>query len=392
MKKLVDINKRSLSKGDMIKYCIVFLITFSIVVITARYATEEDFRYMIDKNILKKIVDEESSSVSQIELNQDMNPFIFAYDKYINVLSKNVLNQYNKYGTQVGKINVNISVPVYDTNDKYLALADLNGQKIYMISGSTILWEQNLEGNISKVSINKNGYVSVVVTGTTYKTVIVVIDPEGKILFRYFLSNSYVPTISISNNNKYLAIGEIDYKGTIISSTVKILSIDLAQKEPDNAIINSYKSDNNAIILDIVYDDNYATCRFDKYVQRVDEKTDERILDITDDYLFLDIGLDKNLTFISKEQSGVFSFQYGLTIEDRKSKFQHLYIIDKDVPKSMVVRGDNIVLNFGDDIKVISKGGKLLKEFKSATEVKDMVLADGILGIIYQNKIDIVNL
>lgn len=392
MKKLVDINKRSLSKGDMIKYCIVFLITFSIVVITARYATEEDFRYMIDKNILKKIVDEESSSVSQIELNQDMNPFIFAYDKYINVLSKNVLNQYNKYGTQVGKINVNISVPVYDTNDKYLALADLNGQKIYMISGSTILWEQNLEGNISKVSINKNGYVSVVVTGTTYKTVIVVIDPEGKILFRYFLSNSYVPTISISNNNKYLAIGEIDYKGTIISSTVKILSIDLAQKEPDNAIINSYKSDNNAIILDIVYDDNYATCRFDKYVQRVDEKTDERILDITDDYLFLDIGLDKNLTFISKEQSGVFSFQYGLTIEDRKSKFQHLYIIDKDVPKSMVVRGDNIVLNFGDDIKVISKGGKLLKEFKSATEVKDMVLGDGILGIIYQNKIDIVNL
>lgn len=376
----------------MIKYCIVFLITFSIVVITARYATEEDFRYMIDKNILKKIVDEESSSVSQIELNQDMNPFIFAYDKYINVLSKNVLNQYNKYGTQVGKINVNISVPVYDTNDKYLALADLNGQKIYMISGSTILWEQNLEGNISKVSINKNGYVSVVVTGTTYKTVIVVIDPEGKILFRYFLSNSYVPTISISNNNKYLAIGEIDYKGSIISSTVKILSIDLAQKEPDNAIINSYKSDNNAIILDIVYDDNYATCRFDKYVQRVDEKTNERILDITDDYLFLDIGLDKNLTFISKEQSGVFSFQYGLTIEDRKSKFQHLYIIDKDVPKSMVVRGDNIVLNFGDDIKVISKGGKLLKEFKSATEVKDMVLGDGILGIIYQNKIDIVNL
>ena len=376
----------------MIKYCIVFLITFSIVVITARYATEEDFRYMIDKNILKKIVDEESSSVSQIELNQDMNPFIFAYDKYINVLSKNVLNQYNKYGTQVGKINVNISVPVYDTNDKYLALADLNGQKIYMISGSSILWEQNLEGNISKVSINKNGYVSVVVTGTTYKTVIVVIDPEGKILFRYFLSNSYVPTISISNNNKYLAIGEIDYKGTIISSTVKILSIDLAQKEPDNAIINSYKSDNNAIILDIVYDDNYATCRFDKYVQRVDEKTNERILDITDDYLFLDIGLDKNLTFISKEQSGVFSFQYGLTIEDRKSKFQHLYIIDKDVPKSMVVRGDDIVLNFGDDIKVISKGGKLLKEFKSATEVKDMVLGDGILGIIYQNKIDIVNL
>ena len=392
MKKLVDINKRSLSKGDMIKYCIVFLIVFSIVVITARYATEEDFRYMIDKNILKKIVDEESSSVSQIEINQDMNPFIFAYDKYINVLSKNVLNQYNKYGTQVGKINVNISVPVYDTNDKYLALADLNGQKIYMISGSSILWEQNLEGNISKVSINKNGYVSVVVTGTTYKTVIVVIDPEGKILFRYFLSNSYVPTISISNNNKYLAIGEIDYKGSIISSTVKILSIDLAQKEPDNAIINSYKSDNNAIILDIVYDDNYATCRFDKYVQRVDEKTNERILDITDDYLFLDIGLDKNLTFISKEQSGVFSFQYGLTIEDRKSKFQHLYIIDKDVPKSMVVRGDNIVLNFGDDIKVISKGGKLLKEFKSATEVKDMVLGDGILGIIYQNKIDIVNL
>ncbi len=392
MKKSVDINKKSLSKGDLLKYCLVFFITFSIVIITARYATEEEFRRMIDKDVLKKIIDDGSSSVSQIELNQDTNPFIFAYDKYINVLSKNVLKQYNKYGAQVGKINVSISVPVYDENDKYLVLADKDGQKIYMISGQSILWDMNLEGNISKVSVNKNGYVSVVVTGTTYKTVIVVINPEGKILFRYFLSNSYVSSTAISSNNKYLAVGEVDYKGTIITSTIKIFSIDLAQKDPENAIVNTYKSDNDAIILDIEYSDNYATCRFDKYIQKVDEKTNERLLDITEDYLFLDIGLDKNITFISKEQSGLFSYQYGLTIEEKKSKFEHLYIIDKDVPKSMVVRKDTIVLNFGDSIKVVSKDGKLLKEFISDTEIKDMIIGEDILGIIYQNKIEIVNL
>ena len=392
MKKLVDINRKSLSKGDFLKYCLVFLITFSIVVITARYATEEDFRYMIDKNILKKIIDKDSSSVSQVEVNQDTNPFIFAYDKYINVLSKNVLKQYNKYGVQVGKVNVNVSVPIYDENGKYLVLADKDGQKIYMISGQSIIWNQDLEGSISKVSVNKNGYVSVVVTGTTYKTVIVVIDPEGKILFRYFLSNSYVPTTTISDNNKYLAVGEVDYKGSIISSTIKIFSIDLAQKDPENAIVNTYKSENDAIILDIVYSDNFATCRFDKYIQKVDEKSNERILDITDDYLFLDIGLNKNITYISKEQSGLFSFQYGLTIEDKKSKFEHLYIIDKDVPKSMVVREDKVVLNFGDNIKVVSKDGKLLKQFVSDTEIKDMIIGNDILGIIYQNKIEIVNL
>ena len=49
--KSVDINKKSLSKGDLLKYCLVFFITFSIVIITARYATEEEFRRMIDKDV-----------------------------------------------------------------------------------------------------------------------------------------------------------------------------------------------------------------------------------------------------------------------------------------------------------------------------------------------------
>ena len=46
------------------------------------------------------------------------------------------------------------------------------------------------------------------------------------------------------NNNKYLAIGEVDYSGTIIKSYVKIISVELAKTDPDNSIIYTYESNN----------------------------------------------------------------------------------------------------------------------------------------------------
>ena len=78
---------------------------------------------------------------------------------------------------------------IFNSNNRYLAIAEEKGQKIYLIENKEIKWEQSIEGNISQINVNKNGYVSVILSGTSYKSIIVTFSPEGKELFKTYLSS-----------------------------------------------------------------------------------------------------------------------------------------------------------------------------------------------------------
>ena len=96
-----------------------------------------------------------------------------------------------------------------------------------------------------------------ILSGTSYKTVIVTFNPEGKELFKTYLSTTDTVAVQISNDNKYLAIAEVDTTGTVIQSNIKIISIEKAQTEPSNSIIYTYKAEPNSMIVNIKYQSKY---------------------------------------------------------------------------------------------------------------------------------------
>lgn len=53
------------------------------------------------------------------------------------------------------ELNVEINNPISDYKDRYLVIGQKGGNKAYLIKDSKILWEKELEGNISQVSVNK---------------------------------------------------------------------------------------------------------------------------------------------------------------------------------------------------------------------------------------------
>ena len=125
-----------------------------------------------------------------IPILYENSPNIFAYDKYIVTLEKNTLTQYSQSGKKEGSLEIQVSDPIFDAEGKYLVVAEKNKQKIYLIYNDNIVWEKDIEGNISKINVNKNGYTSVIISGTTYKSVIAVYDKEGKELFKTYLSST----------------------------------------------------------------------------------------------------------------------------------------------------------------------------------------------------------
>ena len=384
-------DKESKAKSSATKILILICVGIFIIFTVAKYTTDEDFRHDIDTNWLKKQVSE--SKLNTIEINSDYNPSVYAYDKYITVLSKNKLTEYTSDGKAFAELDVNISVPLVATSEKYMVMAEKEGQKIYLVSGSNVLWKNTVEGQISQVSVNRNGYVSIVIKNTTHKSVVVYFDLSGKELFRVYLSSTYVTSTAISTNNSYLAIGEVDYSGTIIKSYVKIVSVELAQTDPKQSIVYTYESENNEIITGIDYKDKTsAICMFNSYIQRVTPDSNERVYDITNNDLFIDINLKDAIAIIDKQSSGLFSYEYEIAMKSTNSTSENLYILNSDLPKSLLVSGNVMAINLGNEVQIINSNGWLLKNYTSSKQISNIVLGNSIAGIVYKNKIEIISL
>ena len=376
----IDNNKKG--KISKLKIIILVIFLFICVVILASYTTNQTFRNYIDSKILRKQVTE--NTLETIEINSDDNPTIFAYDDYLGVLVKNTLNLYNSKAESIAKVDIDVSDAIVQTDEKYAVIAEKNGNKFYVLNNTEILWQGKVDGNILKVNINKNGYVTVIVSDSTYVSIVIVFDSDGTELFKTYLPSTYAMCAAISTDNSYLAIGEIDYSGTILKSNVRIMSIDSAE------LVYNYSNDNQNIIINIkYYDKENATCVYTNSVVTISPSNGNKIYDITESTCFVDNQMTGNLIVLEKQSSGLFSYEYNLKIKLLGSNNENLYILNKNLPSQLKTSEKLIALNYGNEVDIVSLNGTLKKNYTSAQQIKDIVVGNGIAGIIYKDKIEV---
>lgn len=142
-------------KKKMIIASITILIILLILLISF-YIGNANFRTFIDRYILRKEIVQ--NNVTSIDISSLENPSINAYYKYITILNKNILTTYSTSGRKEYEHEVKITNPLYASNNRFLAIAEKNGQSLYLISESNLLWQTEIEGEIQKINVNKNGY------------------------------------------------------------------------------------------------------------------------------------------------------------------------------------------------------------------------------------------
>ena len=189
-----------------------------IVLLVAGYITNKDFRNYIDVKILGKQILE--NNLSSIEINSEDNPKYFAYDNHIGVIEKNKLSIYNSKGNVENSLAVKVSNPIIDTTNKFVAIAEKDGDKFYVVNSTSLLFQGKIDGKISKISVNEDGYVSIIASNSTYNSIVIVYDNDNNELFKCFFPSTYIMCSYISNTNNYIAIGEVDYSGTVIKSNI----------------------------------------------------------------------------------------------------------------------------------------------------------------------------
>lgn len=392
-KKQDGIYDKKLNKRKVIISIIIVIIIAIFVVVAALYVTNTDTRNFIDTNIFRKNITKDNATF--IEIKSENNPHVYAYDKYIVLLEKNTLTSYTSYGREEEKLKVEVSNPIFASSEKSLIIAEKDKKRIYSIYDGNILWQKDLEGNITRISVNKNGYVSVILSGTTYKSVIVIFDKEGKELFRTYLSNTTAVDCSISNDNQYMSFAEINTSGTLIQSTIKVVSIEKAKQKPEEAIIYTHNGDENSIIVNIKYQDrNTLMALYNDRIEAIkNEKVDviTRLDDKDKNITFGDIELNNFVYRIVEKSSGFFNSDSTVEIISSTNNKDNIYLL-KGVAKSVFSNEGVIAINMGTEIHFIGTNGWLLKKYSSKQEFKDIVITNNVAGIVYRDRIELIGL
>ena len=387
-----ETKEKKVNKKKVIITIIAIIITLFLIIISAIYINNKNVRLWIDKNIFRKEVIQ--NNLPTIELNESDTQNVYAFNKYIGVLSKNQFVIYDNSGKKQDELNIEITKPIFNSNGRHLVIAEEKGQKVYLITDKGIAWEKCVEGNISQVEVNKNGYVAITIVDTINKTVVAVYDNTGNWLFNNILSTTRVVSTSLSNDNKYLALAEIDTSGTQIQSSIKVMSIEEGKNNPSNSIKKVYNSEKGDLITEIkyqekdkllcMYTDKIDVIKTDETTETISENKDKKVS-------FTSISLSNSAVMLEEKSSGLFTADSIVSIINPDNKNISTYTTEA-VTKEIYTYDNIIGLNLGAEVEFINTSGWLVKKYTAEQEITNIVLSNSMAGIVYRDKIELINL
>lgn len=382
--------QRELKIRKVVIITFVSLAIIGLIAFVSLYISKKQFRKWIDINLLRKSVTTED--VASIDLDANKNNQIFCYDKFITILNDKNLKIYNQYGEVVQELAIDVNTAIFSSSDKYLAIAEKSGQELAIVLEKNLLWREKVDGEILQININKNGYVALVTTDTTYKSIITLYSPDGKSIFKKYLSTTRVEDVAISNDNKYLAYSEIDISGAIVQSNINILSVENAKKSGDEATYYEHKSDPSKMIVKLKYQDKgKLLCEYDNSIDLIDNKSETNIIQIDESTTFASVNLNNSVAYITEENKGIFNTDSTLNIINTQNNQKFTYSFD-EITKEMYAYGNVIGINIGTEVYFVNTNGILVKEYISKQEITKVILSNQIALAVYKDRVEIINL
>ena len=376
--------KLHIKKIIVVSILVILLVLF--IVFDHLYNSNREIRNWFDINIFRKQITK--NDIVSIDIGEEQNVNVMVYGKNIAILRKKKLELYDNWGSKKTEIDVDINNPIYNEENNYLGIAENKGKKVYLVNDRKVLWENEIEGEISQIEVNKNGYTAIVVTNTSYKSIIYMYDINGNELFKTFLAKGRVVDLSISDNGDNLAIAEIDTTGVLIQSKVRIVSVKKIKGNQESDFTYIYNADVNRMISNIEYQgSSKIVCVYDDAIDILEGENSKKIYEFNDkDVINFSNELSDNIVIV--EERNVNS---NITIKNILNMKIKEYLVNK-VIKDIVTYKNIIALNFGTELHIINTNGWLIKKYLSEQEINNILVSKNIVCIVEREKIYIINL
>lgn len=309
------------------------------------------------------------------------------------VVGNNYITAYSDTTKEVFDESISIKNAVVDTNGEYCIIGEKGGTKVYMVNSSAKLWESEIQGNILGVSVNKNGYSSIIYKQTGYKSLIKIMGPDGKEIFTSYLASTYAIDSEISSDNKELAIAEVNAEGINVQCSIRLIDINNINQEN----VTKISLGSNTLVTDINYNEkNQLLVLTDSGALLIDNGEAKTIIDKFDNNAsFATIENKNDVVVISKVENGLFDISYAVNIYSYKdnSMITNTYPL-KALPSEVLAGQKYIALLLDNELVIINTNGRLIKHNAISGNVNEIkFFGNGnMLALIYRDKIEILKI
>ena len=155
-----------------------------------------------------------------------------------------------------------------------------------------------------------------------------------------------------------------------------------------------YNGENNDLITNIKYQEkNKLLCM---YTNKITEIKNDKTVETLKDYenkkiVFATIELTNASMTVEEKSSGIFTADSVVNIINSDNKIDTTYTTES-VTKEIYTHDNIIALNLGSEIEFINTSGWLVKKYIAEQEITSVVISNSVAGIIYRDKIEIINL
>lgn len=331
-----------------------------------------------------------TESIGSVELSNYY--MIEGIESNLIVVGNNYIKGYSNDTKNSFDENINLKSAVVNSNGDYCIIGEKDGTKICLINSDVKLWESEIQGSILDVTVNKNGYSAIIYKQTGYKSLIKVLKPDGTELFTNYLASTYAIDAELSNDNKMLAIAEVDTEGIKIQSNIKLININNLENEE---VIRLPLGEE--VLVDIEYNSkNDLLIQTDSSIKYIEDGLMKDIVPkIDNNVTYASIENETNPITISKVENGLFDTNYKLTIYE-----QHIHSIGvneyelEKMPSLITASNKNIALLLENELLIINTNGNLVKKCNISGNIMSLKFFDNgnSIGLIYRNKIEFIKI
>lgn len=343
--------------------CILLLILFCVgVIVYGNY--DRISNYFANKEW------EIAGSIGKIELSNYISTCV-TNSNFI-ILENDLVKGFSDNGKEHFKQNIsNKDIVTYSVED-YLIIAEKDGSNIVCINDNEIAWKNSMNNaSVLAVYINKNGYSAIIYSQSGYKTLVKVFSSTGEELFTNYFASTYAIDVAISNDNKTLAIAEIDTEGINAKSRIKLVDVN----EATQSSVKKYEFENGEVITDIDYNQNNELIIMTNQAVKVFDGDIKTIVDFNKNNVALaNINTQKNVVTVETKTESLFNASYQLCVYDTNSSKEPKTYELEDIPTQIICNKNIIAINTGEEIIFLNSSGHFRKKCEYKGQLKDICL------------------
>lgn len=322
-------------------------------------------------------------NISQVDTGKKL--LVFANNE-LNLYGSNSESEYKESLITTGFIN--------NSCEDYLVAVSKDTNEVRLFKESELMWKKNFEWKVLNLSVNKNGYVTIIYSQSGYKSSIKIFKPSGEELFTTYLASTYALDVEMSNDNKTLYIAEIDAEGIKVKSNIKIINVSNIEANGTTPKVETILIGTDTLITDIEYTkDNKLFILKESGIDMIDSEKNIQIIGEFNikNTLFARINNIDTPIVVEKVSTGIFTNETNLKIINEKETVE--IKIDR-TPQNVDTLNDRIALNLGDEVLFLNTKGKVVKRYELENQLQSVKLFNkgNLAALVFRNKIELVKL